>query len=58
MKEEMMDILCCPNCKSTLQLHIENEDNNEIISGNLYCSQCEKSYPITEGIPNFIDEKE
>jgi uncharacterized protein YbaR (Trm112 family) len=56
MKKEMMDILCCPNCKSTLQLHIEKEGNNEIISGNLFCSQCKKKYPITEGIPNFIDE--
>jgi uncharacterized protein YbaR (Trm112 family) len=58
MKKEMMDILCCPICKTPLHLHIEKEDNNEIISGRLTCSHCEKEYPITEGIPNFIDEQE
>lgn len=58
MKKEMMDILCCPICKNPLQLHIEKEDNDEIISGTLSCSHCEKEYPITEGIPNFIDEQE
>lgn len=58
MKKEMIDILCCPNCKSTLKLQIEKEVNNEIISGFLICSQCDKRYPITEGIPDFIDENE
>ena len=56
MKKDMMDILCCPNCKSSLKLEIEKEEKDEVISGTLLCSKCNKKYPITESIPNFIDE--
>jgi len=54
----MMDILCCPRCKSSLELHVKKEHNDEIISGSLQCKKCHQTYPIDEGIPNFIDENE
>ena len=54
----MMDILCCPECKSSLKLTIDVEENDEIIKGKLKCTSCEKTYPIVDGIPNFIDETE
>jgi uncharacterized protein YbaR (Trm112 family) len=56
MKKNMMDILCCPNCKSSLQLTIDNENNDEVIDGSLHCDRCKKTYSISDGIPNFIDE--
>ena len=56
MKKNMSEILCCPSCKSTLKLIVEREENDDIITGRLQCTQCEKTYPIVEGIPNFIDE--
>jgi uncharacterized protein len=56
MKKNMTEILCCPYCKSALKLTIEREENDEIITGRLQCTHCEKTYPIIEGIPNFIDE--
>lgn len=58
MKKDMMDILCCPECKSSLKLTIDVEENDEIIKGKLKCTSCEKTYPIVDGIPNFIDETE
>jgi uncharacterized protein YbaR (Trm112 family) len=56
MKKEMMSILCCPTCKSSLQLHIEEEEDDDVISGMLECVKCNKKYPITDGIPDFVDE--
>lgn len=58
MKKDMMDILCCPACKSSLELTINLEENDEIIKGKLKCTSCDKSYPIVDSIPNFIDETE
>jgi len=52
----MMDILCCPTCKSSLQLHIEKEEDDDVVSGMLECVKCNKKYPITDGIPDFVDE--
>lgn len=55
MKKELMDILACPVCKGDLELNIEEEDDKgEIVSGNLYCRQCDQRYPIEEGIPNLL----
>lgn len=30
----------------------------EIVTGKLVCSDCERSYPIEEGIPNLIMDEE
>jgi len=51
-----MDILCCPTCKSSLQLHVKKDRDDKVIEGSLQCVNCKKMYPITDGIPNFIDE--
>ncbi|MBS3749173.1 MAG: methytransferase partner Trm112 [Candidatus Thermoplasmatota archaeon] len=56
MKKEMMNILCCPTCKSSLQLQVNEEKNKEVISGSLKCVKCKKTYPITDGIPDFVTE--
>jgi uncharacterized protein len=54
MKKTLMDLLCCPVCKGTLNLHIEKEEGGEIISGSLQCTHCKVSYPISEGIPDLL----
>jgi len=48
-----MDILACPMCKGDLELKVE-EENDEIITGTLYCAKCDESYPIEDGIPNLL----
>jgi uncharacterized protein YbaR (Trm112 family) len=58
MKKDMMNILCCPTCKSSLELIVKKEHNDDIITGSLQCTHCKKTYPILDGIPNFIDENE
>ena len=54
MKRELMDILACPVCKGELELSVEEEDKNEIVTGSLYCPKCAQHYPISETIPNLL----
>jgi len=54
MKRELMKILACPVCKGGLELKVEQEWGDEIVTGSLYCSKCQHSYPIVETIPNLL----
>ena len=53
MKRELMDILVCPLCKGELELTVE-EENEEVVTGSLYCPQCQVNYPIVDSIPNLL----
>ena len=54
MKRGLMKILACPVCKGELELSVEQEWGDEIVTGSLYCSRCRNSYPIVETIPNLL----
>ena len=54
MKKNLMDILACPVCKGELELTIEEENEQEVISGSLYCPNCTQRYPIVDTIPNLL----
>ncbi|QDX41283.1 methytransferase partner Trm112 [Salarchaeum sp. JOR-1] len=54
MKEDLLDIVCCPLDKHDLELAIEEEDDGDIVSGTLTCTECGESYPIEDGIPNLL----
>jgi uncharacterized protein YbaR (Trm112 family) len=54
MKEELMEILCCPVDKHELELNADSRDDEEILSGTLVCTECGESYPIEDGIPNLL----
>ncbi|AKH97786.1 methytransferase partner Trm112 [Halanaeroarchaeum sulfurireducens] len=54
MKEDLMDIICCPLDKQTLELSITDEDDGDIIEGTLTCTECGEVYPIEDGIPNLL----
>ena len=54
MKEELMEILCCPLDKHELELAVDETDDDEIISGTLTCTECDEQYPIEDGIPNLL----
>lgn len=57
MKKEIIDILCCPTCKGDLDLEIDREEKNEIISGKFTCKKCNVDYQINDGIPNLLPKK-
>lgn len=52
MKAETIQKLCCPFDKADLVLHIisQNVEKN-ILEGLLTCKQCNRYYPIMNGIP-------
>ena len=54
MKKELMDILACPVCKGGLELTVEERNEQEIVSGSLYCRTCDEHYPIVDTIPNLL----
>ena len=54
MKPEIMDILACPVCKGQLKLNVTEEKDGEVITGSLFCSKCNHTYPISESIPNLL----
>ena len=54
MKKELMDILACPVCKGELELSVDEEKEQEIVAGSLYCRKCDEHYPIVDTIPNLL----
>ena len=54
MKRKLMDILACPVCKGKLELSVEEEKEQEIVAGSLYCPSCAVKYPIEDTIPNLL----
>jgi uncharacterized protein YbaR (Trm112 family) len=54
MKESLMDIICCPLDKHDLELDVDEEEDGEILSGTLTCTECGERYPIEDGIPNLL----
>lgn len=57
MKRDLMQILCCPDCKGDLELKVEKEDAVEVLEGSLYCKKCGETYSIKDGIPDLVSPK-
>ena len=49
-----MQMLVCPVCKGKLNLSVGEKKGDRIISGTLYCSQCDKTYLIIGGLPHLL----
>ena len=54
MKKDLMNILACPVCKGSLELRVDEENEEEVIKGALLCGKCDESYPIEDSIPNLL----
>ncbi len=54
MRRDLMEILACPVCKGALELTVEREEGEEVITGQLVCSACNETYPIEDSIPNLL----
>ena len=54
MKRDLMEILVCPLCRGPLALHVDEENEREIVTGSLTCKQCNETYPISDTIPNLL----
>ena len=58
MKSLLLNYLVCPSCQSELDCDVSEEIDEEIVTGNLHCSQCQTTYPIIRNIPRFVDPQQ
>ena len=59
MKKWLTEKLICPECVADevpLDLHIEREENDDVIEGELICSSCKRTYPIRKGVAVVLPE--
>lgn len=58
MRKDLIDIVCCPDCKGKLSLHdAVEDDHHDIASGRLHCKKCAFDFPIEDGIPNLLPQE-
>lgn len=57
MRRATLKILCCPECQGTLSL-CNDYGNGTVDKGQLACAQCDRSFPIVNGIVEFITREE
>ena len=48
LKQELLDIICCPKCKGDLDYAPQKE--------TLTCKQCASVYQVRDGIPILLPE--
>ena len=59
MKEQLLELLACPECAGAIRLAETSErEDDEIMEGRLSCENCKVSYPILRGIPRFAELNE
>ena len=58
MKKSMLDILACPIDKHyPLELFEINSETDNVIEGILFCTKCNRYYPIKEEIPVMLPDE-
>jgi SAM-dependent methyltransferase/uncharacterized protein YbaR (Trm112 family) len=57
MRETLCRHLCCPECRSELELRRGERDGAEILTGSLACTVCGRTYAIRGGVPRFVDTR-
>lgn len=54
MKRSLLQFLCCPRCRSSLEPLAQESERVEILEGELACTACRARYPVVRGIPRFV----
>jgi uncharacterized protein len=55
MRDDLLELVCCPECRSDLRLENPKRDaKGEILEGVLACTGCKHAYAIQDGIPNLL----
>jgi SAM-dependent methyltransferase len=53
MHEWLLDLLVCPECRSSLRLDAKERSGGDVVTGTLACASGH-SFEITNGIPRFV----
>ena len=56
MKENLLRIICCPECHGPFSLLNTLVKDTEVVSGSLTCPKCDSSYPIIDGLPIILKD--
>ena len=54
MKRDLLNVVCCPDCKGDLTLVDDTPGQPEVEAGGLCCGACNQTFPIVRGIPRFV----
>lgn len=58
MKEELLELICCPACQHRLTAVTHERREPEIWTGELVCAGCTAVYPIVNGMPRlYVDDE-
>ena len=55
MKPSALRFLVCPCCRRELALDVRHQVDGEVMEGALRSPGCGREYPITRGVPRFVD---
>ncbi|MBI4615963.1 MAG: Trm112 family protein [Planctomycetes bacterium] len=57
MKEALLPLLACPDCRGVLRLaRAARVEEAEVLEGVLACAGCRREYSIVRGVPRFAGE--
>ena len=51
IKQRLLEILACPECKTKLRLVQKDHHTSELV-----CDRCSVAFPITDGVPQLTPE--
>ncbi len=54
MRDDLLEILCCPRCRHDLEVHEFAREGEELSSGLLVCGACRRAYPVVDGVPHLL----
>jgi SAM-dependent methyltransferase/uncharacterized protein YbaR (Trm112 family) len=54
VKRDLVNLLCCPDCKGDLTLVDDTPAQPGVEAGGLVCASCVQTFPIVRGIPRFV----
>lgn len=56
MKQKLLEYLACPSCCGEIQLSPDSKrEGEEILDGELRCRACAQCFPVTRGVPRFVE---
>lgn len=54
MRDALRHHLCCPRCHGDLALGAQVREGEHVMEGALRCPSCERTWPISRGVPRFV----
>jgi SAM-dependent methyltransferase len=56
MKKSVLPYLACPFCQANIkQVSVSKLEGNEIMEAELECAGCGRRFPVTRGVPRFVE---